>query len=281
MPLPEMDVIGILERKGFKKSTIARRVRATNRTIRDISNKPRYKPSSFSRDISQYAFELLSWPWSKETQIQITRMIELIRCDQHHDLYETYAFSAGVAIDTVIEAKHLAERGEKTNLTSEDLWGSILISYLFLLGVRRSSMSSLIEKYNTDTWNIVINALREKLKSIDEEWARLLSFRVALNAVVFQWNVASPRDTRSSPEMKAWMNEQGYRGELLLLNDIVPNDPDPVFNAVAIASRFEDRPSYEDLLVRFERAGENVDNLRSDDDFKDFLNWYDAKKESE
>lgn len=273
MPFTEMEWVWLLKAEGLTDLDIAERAGGAERTIRSIKKELGRKPSAFEEGLNRVGTEKISLPWSDEAHAQAKRMLDLIRNARWHDLHQSFAFSSksSVAAALAIDLK--------SSVSAED-WGHALTAYTFQLGMQFSSLGS--HASDREDWEAIVDVMLSLLSGCDDDWAKVLRFKVAGNRIVTAWKRTTPRNDRASEKMKEMIEKSGYREHLIAFNDLVPNDHVAPFNALAIASRFKERERYQDLLARLQRSDDRYQDVKSitdpdfDDDFDDFRKWYAA-----
>lgn len=274
MPFNENELIPIIKGEGLTDLEIAVRVGICERKLRSIKNTFGRKPTS-ENELNFVLTELVELPWSEDAHAQVRYMTNLIRSSRWNDLYQHLAFSSKTSVEKTLEL-------DLTSPVSSQDWGHALVAYHFQLGMELSTLGKHAE--SRSNWEDVVNTILKLLEGREENWAKILRFKVAGNRVVIAWKRATGND-RASVAMKQLIDDVGYREKLIAFNDLVPKDPVAPFNALAIASRFGEREHYQDLLARLKRANPEFDpdpdpgpvaghDPDFDEDFDDFRDWY-------
>lgn len=270
MPFSEMEWVYLLKTEGLTDIEIAGRAGGAERTIRAIKKMAGRRSSAFENSLDRTGTEAIHLPWPAEAHDQARRMLALIGQGRWNDLQEGYAFSSRTSVQAALATDPVAA-------VSPEQWGHALIAYVFQLGMQFSSLGSHV-RYRED-WDAVVEVMLALLKHRDENWARVLRFKVSGNRIVLTWKRTTPRSARASAEMRTRIEKADYRNQLVAYNDLVPGNAVAPFNALAIASRFGERERYPDLLFRLQRADRKYRDVASiidpnfDDDFDDFRDW--------
>ena len=98
-------------------------------------------------------------------------------------------------------------------------------------------------------------------------WTRILEFKVLTNLVAVKWE-KTPREERASSEMRDYLNSLEYVASLEHYSKEFPGEIAPLFNLLAIASRFGDTHLYEKRFLNLCNAGEEGNRFRDLDDLQ-------------
>lgn len=276
MPFTEMEIVWLFKAEGLTDLDIAGRVKSAERTIRTIKKKTGHKPSLFNGELQRTRAELNELPWSQDAHAQVLQMIELIRRGRYSELHKNFAFPSETSFAIAKKIKPDAK-------VSEADWGHALVAYHFKLGMQFSTQQNHIAY--RDGWDKTVDLMLKLLSKVEANWARILLFKVTANRIVIAWK-RTKRSERGSKAMQDLVNATCYRERLIAFNEIVPSDPVAPFNALAIASRFNDKNSFEDLLKRLQEADHRYTDINTikdpdfDDDFENFRAWYATKRTS-
>ncbi|MCK7616021.1 hypothetical protein [Roseibium sediminicola] len=270
MPFTEMELVWLLKAAGQKDVDIAVRVGSHDKTIRNIKKGLGRKSSAYEDGLEIMVSEFVSYPWSQLAHDQVRRMLGLIRTARWNDFHKSYAFSGESSFN-------LAMQIDSEGPVSEDDWGHALVAYAFKLGMQLSSLTAHVQ--HREGWEEAAGLMLKLLGKSNEDWAKVLRFKVAGNRIILVWK-RTPHEKRANAEMRELIETSGYSDHLIGFNEIIPKDPVAPFNALAIASRFGNQDRYQDLYERLVKADGRYRNLETledpdfDTDFDDFRRWY-------
>jgi hypothetical protein len=118
-----------------------------------------------------------------------------------------------------------------------------------------------------------LEQLARELKAEETLAADLIKSKTAANIVVVQWN-KRPAKERYSEEMKGIITATGFVDWSLRQSELFPKLDTPVFNALAVASRFRWRHLYSQLHETLHRINPKFASYKEyNDDFDDFREW--------
>jgi hypothetical protein len=280
MPLRYDEWVSVLKGAGVTYQQIADRMNRSDRFVRDIKNgkQPKY-PETWEREIGAIAAQVISLPWPIDAQNQAIAIMNMYRSKKFAELDRLFGFSSRVMLN------ELQGYDPDAMQASEMLWGKTLVLFYYLFAMRSANISGLPDKFVDHEWEHVVLLLVALLdKEAGASWATILRWKVDQLRLAAKWNDLDARgDKRSSEEMRRWLEETKIRSTLIAYSDLVPHVLEAPFAALAIASRFRERGTYNDLLHRLRFIDgrfftvDGLEDLKSDEhvdeDFDDFFEW--------
>jgi hypothetical protein len=195
------------------------------------------------------------------------------------EIHNNFAFSADIAY-SIVESIDL-----QSPRFSEEQWGAALFSYHFYLAMCMAAGSAYNDVNAKKRFSAIGDKFAAMISNVNCPWGHVMALKITANPIVTKWN-STPREKRDSFEMRELIEHSGYFDKLRRFNEIVPRDPVPSFNALAIASRFKWEEKYKDLSDRLARVDkryshpQKVNDPYYDDDFADFRRWLAQQQKS-
>ena len=119
-------------------------------------------------------------------------------------------------------------------------------------------------------------------------WTRILEFKVLTNLVAVKWE-KTPREERASPKMRDYLKTLEYEASLESYSKVFPGEIAPLFNLLAIASRFGDVHLYRQRYFNLCNAGEEgrrfmdlhylEEHPDADGDMDNFISYWRARED--
>jgi len=275
MPLDDGETITALNRDAKMTSTgiftytgLPTRSQTAEKTR--ISRKgPHHRP------LTELAHEKLALAWTPEAGYVIEDILELSENSALSDIEHRNAFylrQLRLQISTILAKSPAQLSIEETSL--------LLISYHYLVAMRLSKQSAFCTDAVVKQYPVVRDACLTFLKDRRGLWPKMLTNRIVTQSFGINWN-DTPRKRRNSDKMRSLAEKADLFRRYEEMNDLFPKRSGAPHNALATASRFEERHRYSDLWNRLVRADPNYKEMLKtgtrdaffDDDFCDFFKW--------
>ena len=271
MPFNDQENVSILKELGRTDVETAERTGTGERTIRNIKNETRNRPRACTHAIDGFVRECVEFPWAVAAHLQVRDVMELIRASNFGTLRRRYGFSASSSAALATSCADDAHSCER--------WSHALFAYWFYFGMSLSRDGIDATYRDPEPLDGLADVLLDLLGGRSEPWAFVLRFKVIGNREMRAWNES---DRRASVTMRSRIDAVGYLDSALEYNDVVPKYPVVPMNALAVASRFEDRERYEPLLERIRQIDSRFPDRTpwpggfdsNDQDFVDFRCWH-------
>ena len=220
------------------------------------------------------AFKELTLPWPLEAQDQVVVLRNLFQSNDIPTIRRSMDFGNRLILAEVLKWDPAAIK------PSRILWGQALVTTFYIAALTTCKKTSSMPRYSLDDFEHVANVSKALLDTVrDELWAEILAMKIDQLLYTAKWNRLDPK----SDDRRQFLDQTDMRVSLRRYNDLIPFVEETPYNMLAIASRFRERETYEEIHQRLVRANSDYlsrDKFGSgkdlDEDLVDFLSWADT-----